>query len=99
VTATASTNRVPVGGSATLTGSVTKTFGGATVPAGAIRVAAFFTPTGSTTRTLVSSVTTTSTGTFTLRVLPKASGTWTVVLSPVAGYAGSESAGLGITVG
>lgn len=99
VTASASTDRVPVGGSATLTGTVTKTFGGSTVPANAVRVSAFFTPSGSSTRTLVAGTTTTSTGTFSLRVLPKGSGTWTVVLSAVTGYAGSESAGLPITVG
>ena len=47
---------------------------------------------------LVSTVTTTATGTWTSRVYPKATGTWKAVMSAVAGYAGSESGSVAITV-
>jgi len=97
-TASVSTGSVPLGGSVTFTGSVSRTYAGVTSAAPSVRVAATFTPTGSSTTTLVATATTTSTGTFTLRVYPKASGTWRLVVNPVIGYGGSTSAGLPVTV-
>ncbi|MBO9524471.1 MAG: hypothetical protein J7518_23270 [Nocardioidaceae bacterium] len=98
VTANASAGSVVLGGSVTFTGSVTKTYGGSTVPAGSLRVVASFTPTGSTTRTLVTSGTTTASGTYTLRVFPKATGTWTLTVPTAPGYAESTATPRTITV-
>jgi len=98
VTATASASHVIVGGSVVLSGSVTKTYGGSTVPANAIRVSAYFTPTGGS-PALVSGINTSATGTFSLKVLPKATGTWTVRVTGVVGYAESSSAALPVSVG
>ncbi len=99
LSATASAGHVASGGSVTLTGTLTKSFGGGTLPAGAVRVSAYFTPSGSSTATLVSGVSTTAAGTFSLRVLPKATGTWTVRLAGVTGYADASSAAMSVTVG
>lgn len=98
VTASASASSVAAGGSVTITGSVARTYGGATSPAPGLRVKVTFRATGSSTTTLVSSVTTTATGTFTARVYPKASGSWTVTLSDVPGYANDSSDPLGVAV-
>jgi len=98
VTAAASTDHVIVGGSVVLSGSVTKSYGGSTVPANAIKVSAYFTPTGGS-PALVSGVTTSATGTFSLKVLPKASGTWTVRVTGVVGYGESSSSALAVSVG
>ena len=99
LTASASASHVAVGGALTFTGLVTRSYGGSTLPAGALKVSAYFTPTGSSTRSLVSGVNTTSAGSYTLRVLPKASGTWTLVVAEVAGYTGSTSTGIAVSVG
>lgn len=99
VTASASASSVPTGGALTLTGSATRTYAGATSPASGLRLKVTFRATGSATSTLVSSVTTTVGGTFTAKVYPKASGTWTITLSDLAGYAPASSAGLGVSVG
>ncbi|MFL6024609.1 MAG: hypothetical protein ACJ72O_14820 [Marmoricola sp.] len=98
VTASSSVNHVAVAGSALLTGSVTKTYGGATSPANAIKVSVYFTPTGGT-AVLAGSATTTATGTFSIKVLPKATGTWTVRVTGVAGYGESSSEALAVSVG
>lgn len=97
-TATASTAAVPLGGLVTFTGSVTRTYAGATSAAPSVRVSAYFTPTGSSTAVLVTSATTSSTGAFTLRTYPKATGSWRLVVNPVIGYGGSTSASLPVTV-
>lgn len=98
VTASASASSVAAGGSVTISGSVARTYAGATSPASGVRVKVTFKATGSSTTTLVSSVTTTATGTFTARVFPKASGTWTVTLSDVPGYANDSSDPLTVSV-
>ncbi|WP_182378028.1 hypothetical protein [Nocardioides sp. WS12] len=98
VTASRSAASVVLGGSVTITGSVTRTYLGATLPAPGLRVKVTFQPTGGSTSTLVSTVTTTTAGTFTARVYPKASGTWTATLSGVAGYADDSADPLTITV-
>lgn len=97
-TASVSAGSVPLGGAVTFTGSVSRTYAGATSAAPSVRVSATFTPTGSSTATLVAAASTTSTGAFTLKVYPKSSGTWRLVVNPVIGYGGSTSAGLPVTV-
>jgi 5-hydroxyisourate hydrolase-like protein (transthyretin family) len=98
VTASASSSTVAAGGSVTLSGSVSRTWSGATSPAPAIKVKVTFRATGSSTTTVVSTVTTTTSGTFTAKVYPKASGTWTLTVSDVAGYVSANSSPLTITV-
>ena len=98
LTASSSASSVVLGGSVTLNGSLTKTYGGVTKAAGAQRVKVYFTPAGGV-PVLVTSPTTTTTGAWTARVYPKVSGTWKAVLSPVTGYAGSESAPVAVSVG
>ena len=99
VTAASSASSVALGGSVSLTGSVTKSYQGVAGPAAALRVKVGFRPTGSSTTTVVVSVTTTASGTFSARVYPKASGTWTVAVSGIAGYADATSASLPVSVG
>ncbi len=98
VTATRSAASVVLGGSVTISGSVTRTYAGTTLPAPGLRVKVTFRPTGGSTSSLVSTVTTTATGTFTARVYPKASGTWTATLSGVAGYTDDSADPLTISV-
>lgn len=98
VTASVSAASVPLGGSVTITGSATRSWNGTTSPAAGLRLKVTFRATGSSTTTLVSSVSTTTSGTFTARVYPKLGGTWTVTLSDLAGYAPSSSSGLAVNV-
>ncbi|GAB4011222.1 hypothetical protein [Nocardioides ultimimeridianus] len=97
LTASSSASTVIVGGSAILSGTVTKTYAGTTLPAGTVRVSLYFTATGGT-PVLVSSVLSASTGTWSARVYPKASGTWTARVLDVAGYAGSSATPLSISL-
>lgn len=99
LSASASAAQVAPGGTLTITGAVTRTYAGASSPAPALRLKVTFRATGSSTTTVVSSVTTSATGTFTAKVYPKASGTWTVTLSDTPGYAPAASSGLAVTVG
>ncbi|HJQ05359.1 MAG TPA: hypothetical protein VJ872_07945 [Nocardioides sp.] len=96
--ATSSASSVVLGGTVAFTGSVTKTYAGATQPAGGVRVSVYFTATGATTPTLMTSTTTAAAGTYTVRVAPRSSGTWTVRVLDVAGYAGSSATPLPIAV-
>lgn len=99
VTATSSASTVVAGGSVVLSGAVTRTYLGTTLPAPGLRLTVTFRATGSTSTVVVISPTTTSTGAWTARVYPKASGTWTVSLAGVAGYTGSAAAPLTVAVG
>lgn len=98
VTATRSAASVTLGGSVTISGSVTRAYLGATVAAPGLRVKVSFRPTGGATTTLVATVTTTATGTFSARVYPKASGTWTATVSGVAGYTDDSADPLTVTL-
>ena len=98
VTAASSASHVVVGGSVLLTGSVTRSYEGTTGPAAGVRVSAYFTPPGGS-PALVSGISTTATGTFSLKVLPRASGTWTVRVAGVVGYGESSSAAMAVSVG
>ncbi len=97
VTAASSVPTVALGGTATLSGTLSKTYAGTTKAAGSQKVKVYFTPTGGA-PALVTTVTTTSAGTWTARVYPKATGTWKAVMSAVVGYAGSESGSVAVTV-
>lgn len=99
VSATASATRVAPGGALTIAGTATRTYAGATTAAPALRLKVTFRATGSATTTVVSSVTTTSSGSFAAKVYPRASGTWTVTLADLPGYAPASSSGLAVTVG
>jgi hypothetical protein len=97
LTASSSAPSVVLGGSVTLSGSLTKAYAGATKPASAQRVKVYFTPSGGV-PVLVASPTTATTGTWTARVYPKATGTWKAVFTAVTGYTGSESGPVAVTV-
>lgn len=99
ITASSSAGSVTVGSSVTITGVVTRTYLGSTVPAPGLRVKVSFRPTGGSTTTVVTTVTTTTAGTFSARVYPKASGTWTVSLSGVAGYSDDSADPVSVNVG
>lgn len=97
LSATASASSVVTGTAVTFSGTLSRSYAGTTKPAGAQKVRLYLTPTGGV-PTLVSTVTTTTAGTWTARTYPKVSGTWKAVFAPVTGYAGSESAALPVTV-
>jgi hypothetical protein len=99
VTATPSATHVSAGAAVTMTGSVTRTYAGSTGPAPSVKVSAYFTPSGSTTRTLLGSATTGTGGGYTLRLLPKGTGTWTMRVTGVAGYAEASADDVVVTVG
>jgi len=99
LSATSSASQVPLSGSAMLSGSLTRSYRGVEQPAAGVRLSVYFQATGSTTRTAVTSVTVATAGTFAVKVYPKTTGTWTVVLSGVVGYANATSAALPISVG
>lgn len=98
LTASASPTSVPAGTAVTLTGVVSKTYDGADQPAVGVKVSVYFQASGATSPTLVTSTTTKTGGTYTARAYPRSTGTWTVKVLPVAGYAGSAAAPVTITV-
>lgn len=99
VTSSASTTSVLPGTPVTFTGTVTKEYGGATQPAVGVKVSVYFQASGAATPTLVTSTTAKTGGAFTVRAYPRSTGTWTVKVLPVAGYAGSAASPVTITVG
>lgn len=99
ITASSSAASVTAGSSVMITGLVTRTYLGSTVPAPGLRVKVSFRPTGGSTTSVVTTATTTTAGTFSARVYPKASGTWTVSLSGVAGYDDAASGPVSVNVG
>lgn len=91
----------PVGGAVTLSGAVTRTYRGSTEGARGIRVQVWFRPGGTGTAVLVTSTTTSTTlttGAWSARVSAKSTGTYTAVVSGVAGHQDSSSAAVGLTV-
>lgn len=98
-TASASTTSVTAGAPVTFTGTVSKSYGGATLPAVGLRVSVYFLAAGAASPTLVTATTTRTGGAFTAKAYPKAPGTWTVRVLPVAGHAGSEAGPVTISVG
>lgn len=91
LTAAASSTRVGVGGTTTVTGTVTKSYRGSTLAAPGLRVSLYFTPAGSTFKRLLASATTSSSGAFTARPRPPSSGFIALLLAAVPGY--TESSG------
>ena len=80
-----------------LSGGVTKTYGGSTVPAGATRVKIYFTPSSTGLPVLVTSATTTTAGVWSARVYPSVSGRYQAVVSGLVGYADSSSGTFSVT--
>ena len=99
ITASTSATSVAAGGTVTLSGAVTKAYGAAPVPAAGVKVSVYFKADGASTRTLIASPTTTTNGTWSQRVTPKATGTWYAVVGDVAGYTGSSATPLSVRVG
>ena len=97
--ATTSATEVPVGGWMTVSGSLTRSYGGLTQPATGARPLVYFQAAGSSTRVAVAYASVSASGAFAVRVYPKATGTWTVVLSGLAGHANASSAALQVTLG
>ena len=94
------TLRVAVDGTArVLSGTVTRTYGTVTQVAPSVRVQLRFTPADGTAPTTVASPTTTATGAYTARVTPTRNGTYTALVSGVAGYQNATSVGVPVTVG
>lgn len=98
LTAAASSTSIGVGGTTTVTGTVTKTYGGVTLPAPGLKVSLFFTPTGSTIKKLLASATTTAAGTFTAKPRPPSSGVLALLLAAVPGYTEATGGPFPITV-
>lgn len=99
VTARSSAPSVALGGSVTLSGTVSRAYLGTTQAASGVKVTVHFRSATAAAPTLVSTATTTSTGTFSVRVAPRATGTWTVSVTSVAGHADSTSTPLSVSVG
>ncbi len=81
-----------------LAGTLTGTYDGATSPLKGVRVSVFFTPTGGA-PALVTSGTSGVGGAYSLRVLPRVSGTYTTAVSNVVGLANVQSNGVQVSVG
>jgi hypothetical protein len=87
----------PYGTGFQLTGSVTKTYGGVTKPAGAVKVRVYFTPSSTGVAALVSSVNTNAAGGYAAKVYPSVSGSYKTVVTDVVGYADSTSGTFSVT--
>jgi hypothetical protein len=74
-----------------LTGTVTKSYGGVTVPGKSLRLKVFFTPTSTGVPVLVASPTTTVSGTFAAKVYPTVAGSYSAALAGVTGHADATS--------
>lgn len=96
VTASSSTSTYAAGTAATLSGSVSRTYGGATSPAPSMRLRVLFTATGTTTPVQVGTASTSVAGVFSVRVSPRSAGTWRIELPTAPGYASSSSSDLAI---
>jgi hypothetical protein len=80
-----------------LTGTVTKSYGGATKAAGGVRVKVYFTPTATGVPVLVTSVSVNTSGSYAARVYPRVSGSYQSSVSGVAGYTDSTSGTFSVT--
>jgi hypothetical protein len=87
------------GTTAQLAGTVTRSYGGTTGPAKGLRLKVWFTPAATGVPVLASTVTTTTTGRFAVRLTVKAAGSYTAAVSGVAGHADSTSEGYPVTLG
>lgn len=85
----------------TVSGTLTRSYGGITEGAKGVRVQVWFRPGGTGTAVLAASTTTSTTltnGAWTTRVSAKSTGTYTAVVSAVAGYQDASSPPVGLTV-
>jgi hypothetical protein len=82
-----------------LAGAVARSYAGTSSPAKGLRVKVWFTPSTTGVPVLVSTVTTTSTGTFGARLYPKVAGSYTAAVSGVVGYTDSTSPTVPVTLG
>ena len=98
LTAATSAVQVPVGGSTVISGRLTRSYAGSTEGAAGVRVSIMFLASGSSTPSLAGSAVVTADGSYSLKVYPRGTGTWTAVLSGVAGYANATSASMTVTV-
>lgn len=98
ITAHLSASSVTSGSVMTVSGTVTRSCAVASGAAAYLAVKVYLTPSGSSTPTLLRSVLTTSTGSFSAPTVPRASGTVTVVVSGVPGYISATSPGMALTV-
>lgn len=98
VTLASSTASVPLGTSASLTGTVTRAYAGTTEGARGVLVRFLLTPTGGGSPVLLSTVYTGTGGTYTARVYPRTTGVVTAVVQSVAGYTDAASAPVALTV-
>ncbi len=91
LTSAASSMRVGAGTSATVTGTLTKTYNGVTAPAAGLKVLVRFGPAGSVPSTQIGSAITSATGAFSARITPTASGLLAIVFAAMPGYAESST--------
>ena len=97
---TALTLGVTVDGTArVVSGFLTRSYRSVSQGAPSVRVQLRFTPADGTATTTVATPTTTAAGAFSARLTPTRSGTYTAVLSGVAGYTDTSSTGVRVTVG
>lgn len=86
-----------VGTAYNLTGTVTRTYGGATEPGALVPVKIYFTPTSTGVAAAVGSATSKAAGTFALKVSPKVAGSYTARVVNLTGYAGASSSAYGVS--
>lgn len=91
ITSAASSMVVGKTPAATITGTVTKTYAGTTKPANALKVALYLDPADGSARTLLGSATTTGTGTFGVKVVPRKAGDLAAVIADTVGYTGASA--------
>jgi hypothetical protein len=80
-----------------VTGSVTRTYGGTTEPGKAVPVKLYYQAAGASVQSVLSGVTS-ATGTFTFKVAPRATTTYEVDVVSVTGHADATSGPLTVTV-
>ncbi len=101
LTMTSGATTAVVAAPVTVSGTLTRSYGGITEGAKGVRVQVWFRPGGTGTPVLAASTTTSTTlttGAWTTRVYAKSTGTYTAVVSAVAGYQDASSPPVGLTV-
>ena len=81
----------PAGTAVVLSGTVTKSYDGVTAPAKSLRLKVYLTPSATGVPVLVTSPTTTTSGTFSAKVYPQVAGSYTAVLTGITGYSDATS--------
>ncbi len=91
LTSAASSMRIAAGTTATVTGTLTKTYHGVTAPAAGLKVSVRYGPAGSVPSTQIGSAITSATGAFSARITPTVSGLLAIVFAAMPGYAESST--------